>query len=233
MTPPDKRLLIEKPMTMPHTWLALGRGQFREQPAVDPVAPQDKTGFVTFGTANQPNKYGPELLRTWARIVAAVPNSRFLFVRPEGGTRAFREHMLKYFTDAGVAPERVRFQAVRGAHLPFYNEIDICLDTFPLTGGTTTCESLWMGVPVVSLIGEALFERLSYSLLSNAGLGDLCADSLDGYVEKAVALAGDLERRRALRASLRDQLKASPLGQTEQFARDFYDMVARTVAANP
>jgi predicted O-linked N-acetylglucosamine transferase (SPINDLY family) len=171
------------------------------------------------------------MLRVWARVLQAVPNSRFLFVRPEGGTRAFRENMQAIFASEGVAPERVRFEAVRGRHLPFYNEIDIALDTFPLTGGTTTCETLWMGVPVVSLVGEAFFERLSYSILNNAGLGDLVATNVDDYVATAVRLAGDPARRMLLRATLRDELKKSPLGDRQQFARDFYDLIYATVQA--
>ena len=231
MTPPDPKLMIEKPMTMPHTWLCLGEGQFRDEHQINPITPEERNGFLTFGTANNPHKYGREMLRTWARVVASVPNSRFLWVRPEGGARSFREHMLAIFAEEGVAPERVRFEAVRGAHMPFYNEIDIALDTFPLTGGTTTCETLWMGVPVVSLVGEALFERLSYSILSNAGLGDLTTHTRDDYVAAAVKLAGDPARRMTLRATLRDQIKASPLYAHKQFARDFYDLVAWTVQA--
>jgi predicted O-linked N-acetylglucosamine transferase (SPINDLY family) len=229
IAPPDPTLLIEKPLMMPKSWISLGRANFRDDQAINPITPEERNGRVTFGTANNPHKYGPLMLRTWARAVKAVPGSRFLFVRPEGGTPAFREHMTRYFVEEGVEAERVQFQAVRGAHLPFYNEIDIALDTFPLTGGTTTCESLWMGVPVVSLLGEAFFERLSYSILTNVGLGDLCVGDLDAYVETAAKLAADPARRMLLRVGLRDQVKASPLGQHEQFARDFYDLVARTV----
>src|SRR6185295_2708913 len=119
-------------------------------------------------------KYGPEMLSAWARVVAAVPGSRFLFVRPEGGSKSFRSNILAYFEAEGVAADRVIFEAVRGAHIPHYNRIDIALDTFPQTGGTTTCEAAWMGVPTVTLIGSAIFERMSYSVLTNAGLGDLC-----------------------------------------------------------
>jgi protein O-GlcNAc transferase len=86
-----------------------------------------------------------------------------------------------------------------------------------------------MGVPVVSLVGEAFYERLSYSLLSNVGLQDLCAFDLDAYHRVAVELAQDRERRRTLRRTLRDRIRQSPLGQTEQFARDFYDLVWKTV----
>ena len=87
----------------------------------------------------------------------------------------------------------------------------------------------WMGVPTVSLVGPALYERLSYSILSNAGLGDLCARSVEDYVRTAVALADDRARLAELRATLRDRLRASPLGQTRQFAADFYEMIARRV----
>ena len=107
--------------------------------------------------------------------------------------------------------------------------MDISLDTFPQTGGTTTCESLFMGVPVITLVGSAFFERLSYSNLSNAGLGDLCCFSIDDYIKKAVALAADTHRRTHLRTGLRRQIKNHPLGQPERFAKDFYDLVAKTV----
>jgi predicted O-linked N-acetylglucosamine transferase (SPINDLY family) len=88
-----------------------------------------------------------------------------------------------------------------------------------------------MGVPTVSLVGPALYERLSYSILTNAGLGDLCVRTVDAYVETAVRLAADRERLTELRRTLRDRLRASPLGQTRQFAQDFYDLIARRVAA--
>ncbi|HEY8618089.1 tetratricopeptide repeat protein [Phenylobacterium sp.] len=230
---PDKPdLLVEKPLVMPHTWLALGRAVFADQHPVADGLPEERNGFITFGTANNPHKYGREVLRAWARVTASVPQARFAFVRPEGGTATFRKNVLAEFAAEGVSEDRVIFHTVRGRHMPFYNEIDITLDPFPLTGGTTTTESLWMGVPLVSLRGEAFFERLSYSILSNAGLGDLCATSLEEYQAIAHRLVDDRERRRALRQSLRETIRQSPLGQTETWARDFYDMVARAVESD-
>ncbi|MET0271925.1 MAG: hypothetical protein ABW360_02940, partial [Phenylobacterium sp.] len=91
-------------------------------------------------------------------------------------------------------------------------------------------EAAWMGVPTVSLVGPTLHERMSYSVLSNAGLADLCTSTTDEYVAVALKLASNGSRITELRRSLRDRLNASPLGQREQFARDFYDLVARTVA---
>jgi predicted O-linked N-acetylglucosamine transferase (SPINDLY family) len=152
-----------------------------------------------------------------------------MFIRPEGGSATFRKNLLDTFGKSGVAPERIVFSTVRGAHMPFYNEIDVSLDTFPLTGGTTTTEALWMGVPIVSLIGEAFFERLSASILNNSGIGDLATEDKADYVRIAVELAKDRPRRLALRQNLREQMKAGPLGQTAQFAADFYDLMARTV----
>ena len=155
-----------------------------------------------------------------------------MFVRPESGVAAFKDSMISAFEQQGVAADRLIFISVRGQHMRWYNEMDISLDTFPQTGGTTTCESMFMGVPVISLVGPAFFERLSYSNLSNAGLGDLACFSIEDYIRKAVHLAGDTERRKLLRNGLRIDIKDRPLGQPHVFARDFYDMVEKTVTAH-
>lgn len=225
--------LVEQPLEMPHTWLALGRQVFSDQHAAAAELPSDRNGFITYGTANNPHKYSREVLRAWARVVAATPGSRFAFIRPEGSGESFRRNIEKQFAVEGVSADRIDWRVVRGAHLPHYNEIDVTLDPFPLTGGTTTTESLWMGVPLVTLVGEAFFERLSYSILSNAGLGDLCARTLEEYHELALRLAHDVERRRQLRTGLREMIRNSPLGRTDEFARDFYEMVHRAVTERP
>ena len=141
----------------------------------------------------------------------------------------FRQNLLAEFAPHSIDAERIIFHPVRGAHMALYNEVDISLDTLPLTGGTTTTESLWMGVPVINLIGEAFYERLSYSILANSGLADLAAETPADYVRIAVELAANRERRLALRQNLRETIKSGPLGQTAQFAKDFYDLIARTV----
>ncbi|HEV2530872.1 tetratricopeptide repeat protein [Phenylobacterium sp.] len=230
--PTRPELMIETPLVMPHSWLALGRMFSDNHPIVEGL-PEERAGYLTFGTANNPHKYSRPVLRAWAQVVAKVPGSKFAFIRPEGGTASFRANILAEFAAEGVTADRVIFHTVRGAHMAFYNQVDITLDPFPLTGGTTTCEALWMGVPVVSLRGEAFFERLSYSILSNAGVGELCAPDLAGFTEIALSLAADRERRRDLRLTLRDRIKQSPLGQGEAFARDFYEMIARAVAETP
>ena len=228
-TPPRRDLLLETPLMMPKTWIALGRMIFSDAQVITPGLPEDRNGVLTFGTANNPHKYTREMLEVWAQVLRETPGSRFMFIRPEGGSATFRKNLLAEFERCGVAGDRIVFSTIRGAHMPFYNEVDISLDTFPLTGGTTTTESLWMGVPVVSLIGEAFFERLSASILANCGLADLSTGDRSEFVRLAVALAADRPRRAELRETLRTKIKAGPLGQTEQFARDFYDLIARTV----
>ncbi len=228
-TPPRRDLLIEEPLMMPKTWIALGRMVFSDRHGIAPGLPEDRNGYITFGTANNPHKYSREVIALWSQVMNEIPNSRILFVRPEGGSETFRRNLTGEFQRNGVDAERVAFIAVRGVHMQHYNEIDVSLDTFPLTGGTTTTEALWMGAPVVSLRGEAFFERLSASILANCGLDELATDSKDDFVRVAVDLAGDRGRRSALRQDLRERMKSGPLGQTEAFAKDFYDLIDRTI----
>ncbi len=228
LKPPDPRLLLERPLEMPSSWVCLGRLGFADQP-IEPGLPLDRAGRITFGTMNNPYKYAPEAIALWARVLQQVPDSRFLFVRPEAGVGRFRDNMERAFARHGIGADRLAYVAVRGTHMAHYNQIDIALDTLPQTGGTTTCECLWMGVPTVSLVGPAFFERLSYSNLTNAGLGDLAVDTPDAYVRAAVALAGDIDRLRALRAGLRDTIRRSPLGDTQGWVRDFQALTVRTL----
>ena len=222
-------LLIEQPLLMPRSWIAMSPALVARSPAPSGETPEQRKGHLTYGTANNPYKFTPAVLAAWARIVAATPGAHFAIVRPEGGSLVFRRNVEAAFAAEGVTADRLDWHVTRGGHMAAYGEIDISLDTFPLTGGTTTVEALLMGVPVVSLAGEAVFERLSRSILINAGLGDLCVDTLDGYQATALRLAGDPARREALRQSLRTDLQASPLGHTEAFARDFYDMIYKAV----
>ena len=225
LKPDDPRMIIEKPFEVAETWVSLGRTRFHDVPPITAEIPQNRNGFLTFGTMNNPYKYTPELIATWVEIMTQVPHSRFLFVRPEGDVPAFRENMVKEFSKHGIEENRIAYIAVRGQNLPQYNEIDIALDTFPHCGGTTTCETLWMGVPVITLVGQAFFERLSYSNLNNAGLGDLCAFTREEYIAKALSLAADKKRREMLRVGMRTQIRNKPLGQPERFVQNFYKKI--------
>ncbi len=225
--PADPRLLIERPFEMPESWVCLSRMFLNHEIAEG--TPEARKGHLTFGTANNPYKYTPACLDAWAACLRAVPGSRFVFLRPEGAVESFVAGARRAFARRDVDPERLDFIGVRGDHMRHYNEIDIALDSLPHVGGTTTCEALWMGVPTVSLVGPGFPERLSYSNLSNAGLGDLALFSVADYVAKAAELAADPARRLALRHGLRARIAAHPLGQPDRFTRAFYDL-CRSVA---
>jgi len=224
LKPEDPGLLIEKPFTVPETWVSLDKVGFLPTPIND-VIPEDRNGYITFGTLNASHKFTPETFAVWAEIMNMLPNSRFLYVRLEADSELLRDNFCKHMEKHGIKRDRIAFKATNEHHLQFYNDIDIALDTFPHTGGTTTCETLWMGVPAVTLVGPAMFERLSYSNLSNAGLGDLCAFTLQEYKNIAFKLAQDKERRRYLRRSLRQQIMENPLGQPKRFVQGFCDTI--------
>lgn len=230
INPKHHELLIEKPFIMPNTWVSLDKVGF-VQKAIANVIPEDRNGYLTFGCLNMPHKLTPQVFAMWAYIMNMVPNSRFLYVRPETETTTLRNNFCRYMREYGISSERISFVATRKDHLDQYNNIDIALDPFPHTGGTTTCESLWMGVPVVSLVGPAFFERLSYSNLNNAGLSDLCAFTLKEYKDIVLKLVQDKERRRFLRHNLRGQIMQHPLGKSQMFAHDFGDTVIKTIGS--
>ena len=221
--PADPALILEKPFSLARSWVAFDKMGFGPVPDIDPATPQERTGQITFGSMNNPFKFNPDMLATWAAVLARGPGSRLLLVRPEGAVPAFRDNLSRRFAGHGIDPQRIVHLPIRGQHLQHYNSIDVALDTFPQTGGTTTCETLWMGVPCVSLVGEAFFERLSYSNLSNAGLGELACPTVEAYVEKAVAVAADTGWRTELRRTMRELLRSHPLGRTDLFVADFQD----------
>lgn len=233
LKPPLPELLIEKPFELAHSWVTLGRLGFDSREAITPGTPEERKGHLTFGTANACYKYNRELLQAWAEILRRVDGSRFVFLRPEGAVPAFVANIRRHFEDHGVAGDRIEFIAVRGTHMRHYNEIDIALDTFPHVGGTTTCESLWMAVPTITCFGEAFFERMSYSNLNNAGLGDLCAATREGYVDIAVNLAADGARRAELRRTMRERLRSHPIGRADIFVADFQDAIVRWMDEQP
>jgi|GEM_PF-260846 len=227
--PDNPALLIEKQFVMPKTWVVIeDKIGFKATPILSSI-PEDRNGYITLGTLNTPHKLTIEAFKTWAEIMHMIPNSRFLYVRPETDVPVFRDNFLKHMAAYGISADRISFGATRTAHLDYYNNIDIAMDTFPHTGGTTTCEALWMGVPVVTLVGLSFFERISYSNLNNAGLGDLCTFSTEEYKSKVLQLVYDKARRIYLRNNLRQQILNNPLGQPAQFAHDFGQTVTNTL----
>ena len=193
----------------------------RSPDVVEP--PAIRAGYVTFGCFNNLAKVTPPALDAWAAILNRVPGSRL--VLKGAGFRSPRavERFGRAFGERGIDASRVDLLPSEPllAHLARYGTIDIALDTFPYNGLTTTCEALWMGVPVITLEGRHPLARVGVSLLTNAGLADLLAPGVDAYVERAVHLAADRARRVELRAGLRDRMRRSALMDAPRFARAF------------
>ena len=188
---------------------------------------------VVFCSFNNIAKLNPSMLRLWSEILRAVPGSRLLLKSASLNFTETADRVLESFDEFGIAAGRIELRgwaAQREQHLQMYDGVDIALDTWPYNGTTTTCEALWMGVPVVTRAGNVHMSRVGASLLHAAGLDDLVTHSGADYVETAVALAGDEERRRELRTILRRHLQESTLldhaGFTrtlEQVYRDCFD----------
>ena len=186
-----------------------------EPPSSPPVAPLPALdrGSVTFGSFSNPAKLGPQVAAPWAKILARVPNARLVLKYKGLDDPVHADRLMRYFAEQGVDLARVELQgdSPQAELLPHYDEIDIALDPFPYGGGVTTLEALWMGVPVVTLPGETFASRHALTHLANVGVDGTIARDLDHYVDLAVSLAADLPALAALRADLRERMRASPL----------------------
>jgi len=191
----------------------------RESPAVGPL-PALSSGHITFGSFNHFAKVTPAVMKLWAEILSAVQGSRLVLKANSLSDRWTQRYVRDAFLRAGIPGERIEllgWEKEKRRHFETYNRIDIALDTFPYHGTTTTCEAIWMGVPVITLAGSVYASRTGISLLSNAGLPEFVAVTSEEYVEKAVRLAGDLQRLESLRRGLREMMTRSSLTDANRF----------------
>ena len=184
------------------------------------VLPSKKNGFTTFGSFNNFSKMSPQVIKVWADILHKVPNSKLIL---KSSNEVFDEKdYLKLFLEEGISKNRVEIYgrlANYQDHLNLYNLIDICLDTFPYNGATTTCEALWMGVPVIALLGDRHVGRVGASILNSAGLKDFVAEDSDAYIDLATEYAGNEDYLENLRLSLRQKIQSSSLCDADTAAR--------------
>jgi protein O-GlcNAc transferase len=217
LDPPDADLTVysEQTIRLPHSYWCYHAGPAPE-PAPPPVL---SAGFITFGCLNNFHKISPAAQDLWVQILKAVPNSR-LIIRANSGSHL--QDVVRRFAGVDRAADRIEFVGMQPweQYINTYARIDIALDPFPYGGGITTCDSLWMGVPVVSLSGKTAVGRAGRSILTNIGLPELIAKTPEQYVQIAVLLALDQSRLAELRSSLRHRMQASPLTDAESFARD-------------
>jgi predicted O-linked N-acetylglucosamine transferase (SPINDLY family) len=212
----DDAFYSERSIRLPDTFWCYD--PLTDEPKVN-APPCLEKGWVTFGCLNNFCKINDAVLALWAGVLKAVSNSRLLLLAPEGSSR---QRVLDRLGREGIGPERVEFVArqSRSEYRKTYHRIDIGLDSFPCNGHTTSLDSFWMGVPVVTLAGKTVFGRAGVSQLSNLGLPELIARTPDQYVQIATDLANDLPRLAELRRTLRARMEASPLMDAPRFARN-------------
>jgi predicted O-linked N-acetylglucosamine transferase (SPINDLY family) len=207
----------ERVLRMPEGYLC-----YDPPDAAPPVGPLPSLtkGHTTFGSFNNPAKITPEVVAVWAEILHRTPTARLLLKYRGLGDATAKRRYLDLFASRDVAPQRLELSpwSSYAEYLATYHQVDVALDPFPFSGSVTTCEALWMGVPVITCPGETFASRHSLSHLSNVGLTELIARDLDEYVELAASLAGDLSRLAVLRAGLRERMAASPLCDGKRFA---------------
>jgi predicted O-linked N-acetylglucosamine transferase (SPINDLY family) len=205
----------ERSFRLPHSFWCF------EAQASDPSVnelPALEAGHVTFGCLNTFRKISPATWGRWARVLHAVPGSELMVMAPEGSARETATRILE---GQGIDPYRFRFVSAkpRSQYMSLYHRIDIGLDTLPYNGHTTSLDSYWMGVPVVTLVGKTVVGRAGLSQATNLGLTELVAYSEEEFVAIAAKLAGDLKHLAALRRGLREQMLSSPLCDAKGFTR--------------
>ncbi|OAI50817.1 hypothetical protein AYO46_02140 [Betaproteobacteria bacterium SCGC AG-212-J23] len=208
-----ERFHTEKLLRLPHSQWCY-RPPATAEPAAEP--PCARNGFFTFGSFNQAAKLSPTSRRLWAEILQRTPGSKLLLLGVPPGPAT--ELLMQEFSERGIAPNRIAIEPRRQLEDYFktLRSVDLALDTMPYSGGTTTCDILWMGTPVVTMRGERSVSRSAASILSVLGREAWIASSPQDYVERAVALTRDSAARRGLR----EAMQASPLMDEARFARD-------------
>jgi predicted O-linked N-acetylglucosamine transferase (SPINDLY family) len=209
---------------------------YRPSPEAPPLSPPPavRKGYITFGSFNSLPKVTSRVVALWSRVLRTVPGSRLLlkskpFADP-GTRRRYRELFARHGIGSGRLELRGNVASVK-EHLATYDEVDIALDPFPYNGTTTTCEALWMGVPVVGLAGKHHAARVGLSLLSRVGLAGMVATDEDGYSAVARMLASDPARLAALRKGLRPAVANSSLCNARAFVAGLEEAYERMWAA--
>jgi protein O-GlcNAc transferase len=217
--PPESRKFnTEELVCLPDGFLC-----YRPSDSAPPVTslPALRNDYITFGSFNSPCEIHPHMIELWAKILRANIGSRILLKFGVGPDSEMNRHFFSQFERRGISSNRVAICGWKpmDEHLGLYGQVDIALDTYPCNGFTTTCEALWMGVPVISLVGECHASRIGLSILKTIGLDFLAALTPEKYVAKVTALAADYQALAQLRASLRQRMVESPLCDAEGFAR--------------
>jgi predicted O-linked N-acetylglucosamine transferase (SPINDLY family) len=207
----DESIYSERTIRLPHSFWCYDAEGMDVESAPDPGSlPALSNGYVTFGCLNNLLKVNDETLRLWGQVLTAVPNAKLHLLAPQGERR---QHVVDVLGNVGVAAARIEFSANQPHHeyLKLYQRLDIGLDTLPYNGHTTSLDSFWMGVPVVTLLRQTVVGRAGWSQLNNLRLTELAATNEEEFARLAVSLASDLPRLAELRSTLRERMRSSPL----------------------
>ncbi|MBR0260508.1 MAG: hypothetical protein IJQ85_01815 [Selenomonadaceae bacterium] len=213
----DEKFFTEKIIKLPHSHICYEPPIYFEPANAPPCL---KNNFVTFGCFNNFCKVKDSILIAWKKILDAVPNSRLILKNVIFNTDDGKNFVGECLKNFGFDLARIDMRPFSANHLAEYADVDIALDTFPYTGGVTTCEALYMGVPVVSLYGSRHGPRFGLSILKNVGLDELAVASYDDYIKRTIELANDWELLAILRKNLRTMMKKSPLMNSENYLRE-------------
>lgn len=225
-------MATEKLLRLPECFLCYQPPEESPEPS---ALPASGAGHVTFGSFNMLPKIGEACIAHWAQIMRGVADSRMVIKARGMELPGVRERVSAAFEQHGIGADRLDLMDMTPSlveHLAMYNRIDVALDTWPYHGTTTTCEALWMGVPVVTRIGDVHASRVGLSLLSAAGLAEFACRSSEEAAKAAARLAGDLRSLGELRGSLRSRMRASVLCDASRFARRFEDALMQAIAAS-
>lgn len=208
--------ISERPVRLTSQFCYTGRSD-----VPDPAgAPCIRKGYITFGVFNRYSKINDKMIGLWRSIMQAVPDSRLLLKNPQANTPYGCLAEYERLEKLGLDMNRVEIACTTVDYMARYLDVDIALDTYPYVGGGTTCDALYMGVPVVSLYGQRHGDRLGLSILSNAGVGELAVSTPEAYVECATALAHDRELLDDLHRHLRSMMLSSPLMDTKHYVAE-------------
>ena len=222
----EENLYSEKVIKLPKIWNCHSG---IKSSVVSEGLPFLKNDYVTYGCFNNSSKITEEVIETWSKILLNKKNSKIIIKAPSEDGEIAQEGILKKFKQFNVDNSRVLFskrEEKRNDHYKIYNKIDISLDTFPYPGVTTSIESIWMGVPVLTLKGNNFVSRCGESINLNLKMSDFIAKNKTEYINKALSLTEDINNLVEIRKSLRQKALASPLFDTEKFGQDFGDLLS-------
>ena len=219
----DDKLSSETLIQMPNSFFCYQ--PLSESPPINEL-PMLKNGYPTFGSLNSYMKFSPFILKLWAKILHVLPQAKLVVQNQAFQERETFSSFEKRMEQLGVDPQRIILMnyALPPGYLETYHHIDIALDTYPFNGGTTTCEALWMGIPVLSLKGQRQVSRLGLSILSSIGLSEWVAETPQEYIEKCLYMVHHQDFLQHLRQSMRERLYTSPLMEASSFTRCLEDI---------